>query len=304
MAAALLILAAGLGTRFKGGKKQLASVGTSGEMLMEYSVYDAVKAGFDKAVIVTRRDIEGQLREKLGDRLNKHIAVEYCFQDTALPDDTGLSGFSRTKPWGTVHAVLAAKENIGGEPFLIVNSDDYYGKKIYKKIYDFLTSPERSPKEQCMGGFILKNTLSDSGTVNRGVCGVNDLGCLSSVTETYRISGTDRGIVGERSGEPVSLSGDSLVSMNMWGFDSSVIGKLELYFRDFLKNAQAEGTLETAECILPKAADKLIRAGDISVKVLPTDDKWLGMTYAEDFPEVCSEISRMTAAGEYPSPLF
>ncbi len=305
MPASLLILAAGMGTRFKGGIKQLTPVGRSGELLMEYSVYDAINAGFDKVIFVTRRDIEGHLREKIGDKLSKHIAVEYCFQDTVLPDNTGFSEIRRSKPWGTVHAVLSAKEAVGSSPFLIVNSDDYYGGQAYKSIYDFLTSPERSPSEQCMGGFVLKNTLSSSGTVNRGICAVDGCGCLSSVNETYRISRSPEGnICGERSGKPVVIPENSLVSMNMWGFDSFMLQKLEDIFRNFLENARAEGTLETAECILPMAVDKLIGSGEISVKVLPTDDKWFGMTYMEDFDSVSEELGRMAEDGKYPSPLF
>lgn len=305
MSAALLILAAGLGTRFKGGIKQLTPVGRSGELLMEYSVYDAISAGFDKVIFVIRRDIEGQLRHALGDRLSKHISVEYCFQDTELPEGIGLPEIKRGKPWGTVHAVLSAKNAIGNSPFLIVNSDDYYGEEAYKSIYDFLTSPERNYNEQCMGGFVLKNTLSSSGTVNRGICTEDRSGRLVSVTETYKIARREDGnIVGERGGSPIVVPEDSIVSMNMWGFDPSMLCKLEGFFRNFLESSQAGGTLETAECILPMAVDELIKSGDISVKVLPTCDKWFGMTYKEDLGSVSEEFRLMSEDGRYPLPLF
>lgn len=311
MSATLLILAAGLGTRFKGGIKQLTPVGGSGELLMEYSVYDAVNAGFDRVIFVIRHDIETELRSTLGDRLSKHVKVYYCFQETALPEEYGISAPGRKKPWGTVHAVLSAKDAIGNDPFVIVNADDYYGPESYKNIYNFLTSPGRKPSEQCMGGFILKNTLSSSGSVTRGVCSGNPDGILTAVNETYHVSrrpdgsirGDRPGIKGSGEGETV-LPESSLVSMNMWGFDPSMTRRMEQLFRSFLKNSAAAGTLDRGEYPLPFAVDELIRSGEISVKILPTHDKWYGMTYTEDIAGVSGEFVRMAEKGIYPSPLF
>lgn len=305
MSATLLILAAGLGTRFKGGIKQLTPVGKSGELLMEYSVYDAARAGFDRVIFVIRRDIEDTMRTALGDRLTKHIKIEYCFQETALPPEYGITAPDRKKPWGTVHAVLAAKNTIGNDPFVIVNADDYYGADSYEKIYSFLTSPAKAPSEQCMGGFVLKNTLSDSGSVTRGVCSEDASGNLTAVAETYHVSRrTDSRIIGERKDEDIVLSENSIVSMNMWGFDPSMINRLETCFRKFLETSASAGNIDVSEYPLPIAVDELIKEGDISVKILPTHDKWYGMTYAEDIAEVSGEFFRMADQGIYPSPLF
>lgn len=304
MSASLLVLAAGLGTRFKGGIKQLTPVGAAGELLMEYSVYDAVQAGFDKVIFIIRRDIEEQFRELIGDKISRHVKVKYCFQDmNDLPE-----GFSvpegRTKPWGTVHAVLAAKELID-EPFLIVNADDYYGKKAYEDIYRFLTDSERKPSEHCMGGFILKNTLSTAGTVTRGICSADEDGRLVSVTETYKLSRQSDGIVrGEQDGTVVEADENSIVSMNMWGCGAEIMPQFERTFAEFLKNAEKTGTAASAEYALPMSADKLIKSGEITVKVLPTHDRWYGMTQIEDCPEIIEAFAKMTESGEYPSPLF
>lgn len=304
MSASLLVLAAGLGTRFKGGIKQLTPIGAAGELLMEYSVYDAVRAGFDKVIFIIRRDIEEQFRELIGDKISRHVKVEYCFQDMHdLP-----AGFcapeNRVKPWGTVHAVLAAK-NVINEPFLIVNADDYYGKDAYADIYRFLTDPERKPSEHCMGGFVLKNTVSAVGTVTRGICSADGSGKLASVTETYKISrGSDGIIRGEQNGQPTEADENSIVSMNMWGFGAEMLPLLERTFAEFLREAEKENNADTAEYALPMAADKLIRSGEITVAVLPTKDKWYGMTQIEDCPEIIEAFEKMTADGEYPSPLF
>lgn len=303
VSATLLILAAGLGTRFKGGIKQLTRVGSAGEILMEFSAYDAVQAGFDRIVFIIRKDIEEQFKELIGDKLSKHIKVEYCFQDMDVLPEGFAAPADRTKPWGTVHAVLAAKEYLN-EPFLIINADDYYGKNAYKDIYKFLTASSDA-SAQCMGGFILKNTLSSTGTVTRGVCTSNEKGCLSSVTETYKICREEDGkVYGEPFEERIEVSEDSVVSMNMWGCTAQIVPMLEKCFADFLEKAQSEGTLSTAEYALPTAFDVLIKNKDITVKVLPTNDRWYGMTHTEDTPEVIEAFAEMTGKGLYPSPLF
>lgn len=304
MSASLLVLAAGLGTRFKGGIKQLTPVGAAGELLMEYSVYDAVQAGFDKVIFIIRRDIEQQFKELIGEKISRFVKVEYCIQDTAIVPEGCEISQKREKPWGTVHAVLAAKDVING-PFLIVNADDYYGKDAYKDIYDFLADPARRAGEHCMSGFVLKNTLSANGTVTRGICSADDAGKLVSVTETYKIFQGDDGMVrGEQNGALAEVDRDSIVSMNMWGFGEEIVPLLESEFTEFVKKAKENGTAAEAELALPMAADRLIKSGEITVKVLSSHDKWYGMTQQEDLPEIVEAFEKMTAAGEYPSPLF
>lgn len=304
MSVTLLVLAAGLGTRFKGGIKQLTPVGANGELLMEYSAADAAAAGADRVIFIIRRDIREQFDLLIGSRLSKYMKVECCYQDiSALPD-----GFScpegRTKPWGTVHAVLSAKELIDG-PFIVINADDYYGRQAYTDICGFLTDPGRKPGEQCMGGFVLKNTLSSAGTVTRGLCCADANGMLSSVEETYSVlKGADGVISGERNGKRIVLREDSIASMNMWGFGKEIMPMLEECFVKFLRDTFGSADMERAEMALPFAVDRLISEGDISVKVIPTGDRWYGMTHSEDIPEIKEAFSEMIRKGIYPSPLF
>lgn len=304
MAASLIILAAGLGTRFKDGIKQLTPVGKKGELLIEYSIYDAVSAGFDEVIFVIRRDIEQQFKELIGDKVSKKVKVSYCFQDIKdLPE-----GFSvpegRTKPWGTVQAVLSAAEKIT-QPFLIINADDYYGKDSYKEIFKFISSSDRKPGEQCMGGFILKNTLSATGSVTRGVCSVNECDDLVSVKETYHIARQpDETIKGEYNGIITDVDEDSVVSMNMWGCGEEIIPMLQKCFSVFLHKAQKDNSICTAEFALPSALDELIRNKEVSVKVIKTSDKWLGMTHKEDCTEIIKAFENMAYNGEYPLSLF
>ncbi|MCI7767176.1 MAG: NTP transferase domain-containing protein [Oscillospiraceae bacterium] len=302
--ASLVILAAGLGTRFKGGIKQLTPVGMSGELLIEYSIYDALKAGFDKVIFIIRRDIEKDIREMIGDKLSAHCEVEYCFQELGdIPSGISFPE-GRTKPWGTVHAVLAAKKLIA-EPFVIINADDYYGKTSYKALFDYITAPGRRADEQCMGGFILGNTLSDNGTVTRGVCYADKDNMLSSVTETYKISKeTDGKIYGIQNGERVSIPENSIVSMNMWGCTPEIIPMLEEEFMEFLNSASANGTIESAEYALPTAYDSLLTSKRVSVRIIPTNERWYGMTLSEDSEAVRAAFAEMTRNGDYSSPLF
>ena len=302
--ASLVILAAGLGTRFKGGIKQLTPVGMSGELLIEYSVFDALKAGFDKVIFIIRRDIEKDIKEMLGDKLSKYCDVEYCFQQP-LDIPSGIAyPEGRTKPWGTVHAVLAARELIN-EPFVIINADDYYGKTSYKALFDYITAPKRNAGEQCMGGFILGNTLSDNGTVTRGVCSSDKDNMLSSVTETYKLSKQpDGNIVGIQNGESVIIPEDSIVSMNLWGCTPEIIPMLETEFSGFLSRASENGDISSAEFALPTAFDSLLRNKSITVRIIPTTERWYGMTLSEDSEAVRAAFAEMTANGDYSSPLF
>lgn len=303
MSATLLILAAGLGSRFHSGIKQLTPVGVSGELLMEYSVYDAVNAGFDKVVFIIRRAIEQQFAELLGNRLSSSVKVEYCFQEIndipekwAVPED-------RTKPWGTVHAVLSAREHIN-EPFLIINADDYYGKNIFKQAHQFLLN-NSDDSAYCMGGFRLKNTLSSKGEVSRGVCSVDEEGVLKEIIETYKVSRHEDGLIyGQQNDTVITLAENSAVSMNIWGCRESLIPMLEECFDRFLQRSADSGKLAAAEYALSTAIDELIKLGLVSVSVLQTVDKWYGMTHKEDIPHIIDAFSQMVSAGEYPSPLF
>ena len=304
MSATLLVLAAGIGSRFKGGIKQLTPVGISGELLMEYSVFDAIRAGFDKVVFIIRRDIEQQFNEMIGSRISAAADVSYCFQEM----DKLCGGYEcpseRSKPWGTVHAVLSAAKHIN-EPFLIINADDYYGIDTYRRIYEFLTSDSRRADEQCMGGFVLSNTLSSTGTVTRGVCEADDNSLLTKVSETYKIfRREDDCICGEREGREIILDSSSIVSMNMWGFSKEIMPMLEECMTDFLSETFAAGNELSAEYPLPLAVDKLIRNGKINVSVIPTADRWYGMTHRDDLAEITEAFKEMTEAGKYPSPLF
>ncbi len=304
MSVTLLVLAAGLGTRFKGGIKQLTPVGECGELLMEYSAADAAAAGADRAVFIIRRDIREQFDELIGSRLRGHMNAQCRYQDMSdLP-----SGFvcppDRIRPWGTVHAVLSAKDIIGG-PFIVINADDYYGRQSYADICGFLSDPLRRTGQQCMSGFVLKNTLSGAGAVTRGICSAGDNGCLSSVEETYNISREADGVIyGERDGGKITISDESIVSMNMWGFGQEIIPMLEECFGQFLEKAFSEGKAGDAELALPSAIDRLISDGSISVRILPTADKWYGMTRSEDIPEIRNAFADMIRRGTYPSPLF
>ena len=301
----LVIMAAGIGSRFGGGIKQLEPVGPNGEIIMDYSIYDALEAGFDKIVFIIRKDIEKDFREIIGDRIEKIADVEYAFQALdALPE-----GFSvpdgRTKPWGTGQAILAAKDVIH-EPFLVINADDYYGKEGFKKLHDYMVEEMDDDGEMmkmCMAGFILANTLSENGGVTRGICDVDQNGYLKKVTETYDIyREPDRMHALTRDGEPTFVSANQHVSMNMFGLPVSFLDELERGFPEFLANVK-EGDLK-AEYLLPTIVDQCIRSNKAKVRLLETQDKWFGVTYKEDKPAVVAAIQKLIADGVYPEKLF
>lgn len=300
----LVIMAAGIGSRYGGGIKQLAAVGPCGEIIMDYSIFDAKKAGFEKVVFVIRKDIEQDFKEIIGDRISKEIEVAYAYQDTKdLPDGFSLPE-NRVKPWGTGHAILACRDILDG-PFAVINADDYYGREAYEKIYSFL---ENSHEEDghyhfAMAGFILKNTLSDNGTVTRGVCLVDEEGKLAGVRETKNIARQPQGeIMGTYQGEECKLEEDNLVSMNFWGYTGDFLEELEKRFRVFL-GALPGGDI-SSEYLLPIIVDDMLREGVVEVDVLPTNDSWFGITYAEDKESVSEKVKKLTAEGVYPSPLF
>ncbi len=302
MKTTLLIMAAGIGSRFGGGIKQLAPVGPNGEIIMDYSIHDAIKAGFNKIVFIIRKDIEADFREIIGNRIEAMCAahgveVGYAFQALdALPE-----GFSvpegRSKPWGTGQAVLAAKDLLT-EPFVVINADDYYGKVAFKELHNFLVN-EAKDTAFCMAGFQLKNTLSDNGGVTRGVCQVNAEGYLTDVVETSDIVKTANG--GAATGDTV-LDADGAVSMNFWGLTPAYLPMLEADFVTFL-NGIAGNELK-AEYLLPSHIGDLLKADKVSVKVLPTPDKWFGVTYAEDKALVIDSFKELYAAGAYEADLF
>ena len=301
----LMIMAAGLGSRFGGGIKQLAPVGPNGEIIMDYSVYDAIEAGFDEVVFIIRRDLEQDFKNVIGDRIEKVIPVKYAFQELdALP-----AGFTkpagRTKPWGTGQAVLAAKELVKN-PFVVINADDYYGKEAFVKLHDYLVSNAGQTSEIydiCMAGFILKNTLSENGGVTRGICEVNGGGILQKVTETYDIRYVDGTLCAEgENGANAILNEDQHVSMNMWGLMPEFLDELEEGFLRFLSGLKPDDM--KSEYLLPRIIDNLIHEGRARVKVLETQDKWFGVTYQEDRQSVTDAIRALVERGIYKEKLF
>lgn len=297
----LLILAAGMGSRY-GGLKQLDAMGPSGEVVLDYSVFDAIRAGFGKVVFVIRRDFEEQFRTQIGSKFGDRVQVDYAFQDiNDLPE-----GFSvpegRTKPWGTAHAVLAA-ESVVNEPFLMINADDFYGRDAFAKIGADLATPrvEDGKSHYSMVGFYLKNTLSDHGSVARGVCTRGPDGMLSSVTEMTKIFKTDTDAENRETEPPTALSGEEVVSMNFFGFTPDIFGHLRSAFVKFL---ETNGTDLKAECYVPKEVDVLIQSGQADVTVLESNDSWFGVTYPEDKADVVASIRALVAAGAYPENLW
>lgn len=301
----LVIMAAGIGSRFGGGIKQLEPVGPGGEIIMDYSIHDALGAGFNKVVFIIRKDLEEDFREIIGNRIEKVANVAYAFQELdALPAGYAVPE-GRKKPWGTGQAVLTVK-GIVNEPFLVINADDYYGKEGFQKIHDYMVNemdPEADTYDMCMGGFILNNTLSENGAVTRGVCRLNEDGTLKNVTETFDIEWKGSGLfANDEEGNPVLVNPEQHVSMNMWGLPPSFLDELETGFPEFLDNVK-EGDLK-AEYLLPRIIDNLIGSGKARVKVLETRDKWFGVTYKEDKEAVVAAIRRLIADGVYKEKLY
>jgi dTDP-glucose pyrophosphorylase len=297
----LLILAAGMGSRY-GGLKQLDAMGPNGEVVLDYSVYDAIRAGFGKVVFVIRHDFEQQFREQIGSKYGDRIQVDYAFQDlNDLPEGFTLPE-GRTKPWGTAHAVLAA-EKVVNEPFLMINADDFYGRDAFAKIAQDLMAehPSTGKSPYSMVGYYLKNTLSEHGSVARGVCTRNEAGMLSSVTEMTKIFKTADGAENREGDTPVKLNGEEVVSMNFFGFTPEIFGQLRAAFVEFLK---VHGKEEKSECYVPKEVDALIQAGKAQVRVLESNDSWFGVTYPEDKADVVASIRALISQGAYPEKLW
>jgi len=294
----LVIMAAGIGSRFGTGIKQIAPVGPSGEIVIDYSIHDAIEAGFDKVVFIIRKDIEQDFKDAIGYRAEEKVDVEYVYQDlNDLP--AGFSAGERTKPWGTGQAVLACR-GVVKDPFAVINADDYYGKECFKLVHEFLVHGETKTTNKlhcCMAGFQLGNTLSDNGGVTRGVCQVQD-GYLTGIEETHNIEKID-GKAAVRTEDGIQyFDAETPVSMNMWGLAPDFIDHLEAGFEDFLKGLES-GDLKS-EYLLPTIIGDYIQQGKADVVVLPTADKWFGMTYQEDIPVVRQAFHQLVEEGAYP----
>lgn len=302
----LLVLAAGMGSRY-GGVKQIDSVGLHNECLLDYAAYDAKKCGFGRIVFIIRKDIEKDFRERLFDRIAANFDAEYVFQtkEALLTAEELKSAGERSKPWGTIHAVLCAKEKLLDAPFAVINSDDYYGRDAFKTLSSYLSALNNNSTEHAMVGYILGNTMSRNGSVSRGVCTVKD-GYLDSIVENTKIAyetqpdGSEK-IISNLDGQRIEMTGKEPVSMNLFGFTPAAFPTFEEYWENFKKTKLSEAK---AEALLPVAASQIVKEGKGTIKFLSSTEKWFGMTYPEDRAIVKSEIARMTAAGYYPENLW
>ena len=297
----LLVMAAGLGSRY-GGVKQIDAVGMHGETLLDFGVYDAFHAGYGKVVFIIRKDIEHDFRERLFDRIARNMDADYVFQDRTalLTEEEAAVSHERTKPWGTIQAVLCAKDAVK-TPFTVINADDYYGRSAYGILGDYLSTLENSDTTHAMVGFTLKNTMSPSGSVSRAICVIKD-GNLVSMEENTKIEYTaDGGVVSHMPSGDVMLTGEEPVSMNFFGFTPHAFDSFMGYWEDFKKNSIKE--MKT-ECLLPNGVSAMVTSGQGSVKVFTTPDKWFGMTYPEDKANVMAELRNKIESGYYPEKLW
>jgi dTDP-glucose pyrophosphorylase len=296
----LVVLAAGIGSRY-GGLKQIDPIGPAGEIVIDYSIFDAIRAGFGKIVFVIRRDIEEAFRAKIEPNVKGRVAIDYVFQDMTSELPAGFQiPDERKKPWGTTHATLVAK-SVVKEPFGVVNADDFYGRQSYQVLADFLRGVKPDTPSYAIVGFTLRNTLSEHGTVSRGVCQADAQGNLKTVVERLKIEkagNAARYLDGEAW---VPLTADEPVSMNMWGFTPAFFAQADAAFHAFIGQS---GTLPKSECLLPTTVDGLIKRGAASVKLLASKESWLGVTYPEDKPAVAAGVKKLVDAGLYPAPLW
>jgi len=302
----LVVMAAGMGSRY-GGLKQIDPVGSQGEAILDFSLYDAYEAGFETAVIIIKEAIREDFMSTVGKRLEKcPLSIRYAYQEIhKIP-----AGFAipegRTKPWGTCHAVLCAKEEIDGAPFAVINADDYYGKSAFKVIYDYLcTAKDGEFYDYCMVGYQLGNTVTDHGSVARGICVVSEDGYLADVTERTKIEKYEGGIHFTEDGgiSWTDVPGQTTVSMNMWGYTPSFLQEIDAKMADFM-STDVPANPQKAEFYLPKLVSILLQQNKATVKVLHSADKWFGVTYAADKPQVEAALREMTAAGKYPDGLW
>lgn len=296
----LVIMAAGMGSRY-GGLKQIDPIDKEGHIIMDFSIFDAYRAGFRKVVFIIKEENKENFQRAIGDRVSKTMEVSYVFQkNDSLPEGYELPK-ERSKPWGTGHAILSCIDTVK-EPFVVINADDYYGKHAFEVIYDFLTQNEDDEKYRyAMVGYILKNTLTDNGHVARGVCEIGENEFLKEITERTHIEKREeKAVYTEDEGKSwMYISTESIVSMNMWGFTESILGELQERFADFLEENLQKNPLK-CEYFLPSVVDALIKEGKASVKVLKSEDKWYGVTYKEDKPFVMEAIEKLKEDGIYP----
>ena len=299
----LVVMAAGIGSRFGGGIKQLEAVGPNGEIIMDYSIHDALEAGFNKVVFVIRKDLEKDFKEIIGRRMEKLVEVEYAYQElNDIPERFQKKTEGRKKPWGTGQAILCCKDVVD-EPFLVINADDYYGKEAYREAYAYLTGrKDDNAYEACMVGFVLKNTLSDNGGVTRGVCKVDEHRMLSEIVETSNIVKTAEGAAVKTKDGAVPIDVESEVSMNMWGLSPAFFDVLEKGFDVFLEKLDPENL--KGEYLLPTIIGDLLKEGKMKVEARKSHDEWFGVTYKEDKPDVVAAIQKLIKDGVYPEKLF
>ena len=299
----LVVMAAGIGSRFGGGIKQLEAVGPNGEIIMDYSIHDALEAGFNKVVFVIRKDLEKDFKEIIGRRMEKLVEVEYAYQElNDIPERFLKKTEGRKKPWGTGQAILCCKDVVE-EPFLVINADDYYGKEAYREAYAYLTGrKDDNAYEACMVGFVLKNTLSDNGGVTRGVCKVDEHRMLSEIVETSNIVKTAEGAAVQTEDGVVPIDVESEVSMNMWGLSPKFFEVLDKGFDEFLEKLDPENL--KGEYLLPTIIGDLLKEGKMKVEVRKSHDEWFGVTYKEDKPDVVASIQKLITDGVYPEKLF
>ena len=299
----LVVMAAGIGSRFGGGIKQLEAVGPNGEIIMDYSIHDALEAGFNKVVFVIRKDLDKDFKEIIGRRMEKLVEVEYAYQElNDIPERFQKKTEGRKKPWGTGQAILCCKDVVD-EPFLVINADDYYGKEAYREAYAYLTGrKDDNAYEACMVGFVLKNTLSDNGGVTRGVCKVDEHRMLSEIIETSNIVKTAEGAAVQTEDGAVPIDVESEVSMNMWGLSPKFFEVLDKGFDEFLEKLDPENL--KGEYLLPTIIGDLLKEGKMRVEVRKSHDEWFGVTYKEDKPDVVASIQKLIKDGVYPEKLF
>ncbi len=300
----LVVMAAGMGSRY-GGLKQIDPVGSQGEAILDFSLFDAHEAGFETAVIIIKHAIEKDFMETVGARLNAcPMEVRYAFQEM----DKIPAGYTvpdgRDKPLGTSHAVLCAKEEIDGAPFAVINADDYYGKDAFRVIYNYLANAKESAVlDCCMVGYLLKNTVTENGSVARGVCSADENGYLADIVERLQIEKYEGGIRFIEGDTATDLHEDTIVSMNMWGFAPGFLDLLESLFPAFFEST-LPGNPMKGEFLLPRSVDELLKAGKLTVKMLTSADKWYGVTYAADKPVVVAALANLTKEGNYPHGLW
>ncbi len=297
----LFILAAGMGSRY-GGLKQIDPFTENGEFIIDFSIYDAIKAGFDRVVFVIKKENYDVFKETVGKRVEDKVKVEYVFQglDSLVPADKIPA--DRVKPWGTTHALLCAKDVLN-DSFIVINADDFYGRDAFFKAAEFLKETGDNSNHFCMVGYHLGNTLTDNGSVARGICNVNGEGMLDGIVERTKLFKEDGGAYfTDDNGETIHHANDTIVSMNFWGFTPRVFKGLEEDFVAFINDASREPL--KSECLLPNTIGKMMKAGECDVKVLPTTAKWFGVTYSEDKPDAIAKLKSLIESGEYPNGLW